>query len=152
MFDFCFFSQSEATAKRLTYGDYVRASTKEGSLQNPVKPSPWSDFMDMKKGNVYHLSREEKVRDLRSINCLIKFEFSTIRNNFTINRNRTANASVIETSGFIRTAKRRVQLVTRILWSKIIRFGDSLNEMKRFFKGFSCCFDPILFVKGVRIG
>ena len=53
--------QSDATAKRLNYGDYVRTSTKEGSLQNPVKPSPWSDFMDLKKGNIYSLSREEKV-------------------------------------------------------------------------------------------
>ena len=41
----------------------MRTSTKEGSLQTTVKPSPWSDFMDLKKGNVYDISREEKVNE-----------------------------------------------------------------------------------------
>lgn len=53
--------QKETTTKRLNYGDYVRNSTKDGSLQTTVKPSPWSDFMDVKKGNIYSLSQEEKV-------------------------------------------------------------------------------------------
>ncbi|CAF0828959.1 unnamed protein product [Rotaria sordida] len=51
---------NEKTAKRLHYGDYVRHSTKDELLQNAVKPSPWSDFMDLKKGNLYSLSIEEK--------------------------------------------------------------------------------------------
>ncbi|CAF2531957.1 unnamed protein product [Rotaria sp. Silwood2] len=51
---------NEKTAKRLHYGDYVRHSTKDALLQNAVRPSPWSDFMDLKKGNLYSLSREEK--------------------------------------------------------------------------------------------
>ncbi|CAF1092379.1 unnamed protein product [Rotaria sp. Silwood1] len=52
--------QNDNTAKRLHYGDYVRHSTKDALLQTAVKPSPWSDFMDLKKGNLYSLSREEK--------------------------------------------------------------------------------------------
>ncbi|CAF3563060.1 unnamed protein product [Rotaria sp. Silwood1] len=51
---------NDNTAKRLHYGDYVRHSTKDALLQTAVKPSPWSDFMDLKKGNLYSLSREEK--------------------------------------------------------------------------------------------
>ena len=43
------------------YGDYVRHSTKNGLLQNTIRPSPWSDFMDLKKGNLYTISKEEKV-------------------------------------------------------------------------------------------
>ncbi|CAM4906603.1 unnamed protein product [Rotaria socialis] len=51
---------NEKTAKRLNYGDYVRHSTKDALLHNVIKPSPWSDFMDLKKGNLYSLSQEEK--------------------------------------------------------------------------------------------
>lgn len=35
-------------------------------MQNAVKPSPWSDFMDLKKGNLYTISKEEKVNQLIS--------------------------------------------------------------------------------------
>ena len=59
---FSFDIQDHRTAKRLQYGDYVRKSTRAGSLQTLVKPLPWSDFMHLKKGNLHSLSIEEKVR------------------------------------------------------------------------------------------
>ncbi|CAF3377290.1 unnamed protein product [Rotaria socialis] len=51
---------NESTAKRLTYGDYVRRLTKDDLLQTAIKPSPWSDFIDLKKGHLLSLTREEK--------------------------------------------------------------------------------------------
>ncbi|CAF1294841.1 unnamed protein product [Rotaria sp. Silwood1] len=51
---------NESTAKRLNYGNYVRRSTKDDLLHNAVKPSPWSDFIDLKKGNLYSMTKEEK--------------------------------------------------------------------------------------------
>ncbi|CAF3173901.1 unnamed protein product [Rotaria sp. Silwood2] len=51
---------NESTAKRLNYGNYVRRSTKDDLLHNAIKPSPWSDFIDLKKGNLYSLTKEEK--------------------------------------------------------------------------------------------
>ena len=60
-----FDTQDQRTAKRLQYGDYVRKSTRAGSLQTIVKPLPWSDFMHLKKGNLHSLSIEEKVRRSR---------------------------------------------------------------------------------------
>ncbi|CAF1054651.1 unnamed protein product [Rotaria sordida] len=51
---------NESTAKRLSYGNYVRRSTKDDLLNNAIKPSPWSDFIDLKKGHLYSLTKEEK--------------------------------------------------------------------------------------------
>ncbi|CAF4115313.1 unnamed protein product [Rotaria magnacalcarata] len=51
---------NESTAKRLTYGDYVRRSTKDDLLHTAIKPSPWSDFIDLKKGHLLSLTKEEK--------------------------------------------------------------------------------------------
>ncbi|CAF0944512.1 unnamed protein product [Adineta steineri] len=53
---------SETTAKRLQYGDHIRHSTKDELLESIIKPSPWSDFIELKKGNVLSLSNEEKRR------------------------------------------------------------------------------------------
>ncbi|CAF1182104.1 unnamed protein product [Adineta steineri] len=53
---------SETTAKRLQYGDHIRHSTKDELLDSIIKPSPWSDFIELKKGNVLSLSNEEKRR------------------------------------------------------------------------------------------
>ncbi|CAF0743164.1 unnamed protein product [Didymodactylos carnosus] len=51
---------NETAVKRMSYGNYVRNSTKDALLYNAVTPRKWGDFMDVKKGNVYELSKEEK--------------------------------------------------------------------------------------------
>ncbi|CAF0764301.1 unnamed protein product [Didymodactylos carnosus] len=51
---------NETATKRMNYGNYVRNSTKDALLNNAVTPRHWTDFMDVKKGNVYELSKEEK--------------------------------------------------------------------------------------------
>lgn len=45
----------------MNYGKYVRGATRESLLEKAKKPLPWSDFVDMRKGNVYSLSKQEKV-------------------------------------------------------------------------------------------
>ncbi|CAF1064630.1 unnamed protein product [Adineta ricciae] len=51
---------SETTAKRLQYGDYIRHSTRDELLQSVVKSPSSTGFLELRKGNLLSIFKEEK--------------------------------------------------------------------------------------------
>ncbi|CAF1062261.1 unnamed protein product [Adineta ricciae] len=51
---------SETTAKRLQYGDYIRHSTRDELLQSVVKSPSSNGFLELRKGNLLSIFKEEK--------------------------------------------------------------------------------------------